>query len=895
MVGLLKDDLLKADGGAAKSSSRGFLLGLASSYLFFSIESMKKHLAGQGPCAFDASYLTSAFLQLEPLDDYQRLFQGTTGHHLPRTTASPTIRFSKETHHFFLASLLVRVAILPCLRMQNDLQQDRTFRNVISMVESAGKSGSKLSPQIQPLATSTISAWFGWKMFFEDKEFVETMTNFALLQLEWVSAIAKSIGEKFSKAHIIPDWICRDPCFWITYLARSVPSLIPSTQADRIVDVVTQLLDNGGTAMSDGDLNGFSFSPLVLSALVDILSSFVQAGVGKARKKLQLRKQGRRANGTHSIEDTINDRNLQIYLSLGRDDLGVAVYTNKLVCNTLCPVLFRVFQAVDAAEGAEADRDNAFSKFSTKAQIAELVLRLWNHPNGACRRSILRMPEAELSSFIAGLALVVAVNFDFGFGAVEKVRKSADDTGGILKAYIDQATSQAVGSLQGGRRFLSVLFTLSQDNQLARRIGNQSSSGFDMAKNVCNMVVQLLLRATGADGGTHCSLDEADAISTSELYKNFSSLSSSQRSQAADALVKKRTLAKNAYGLDIASLCHLLLALCTKWHFASGKSDSSIVAHMSENEDCDIDHLENIYERLIDIPDELAGSATRNALALFKHDGYIELKDWKYKESDSHLSGDKTHLRHLAQQDQLTRPEIEKFAATYEISIFLRDLRAAIAFRRATPIQRSVAAKSMPYHEKAIMTRSNATEEHYGQILSEWRVSSSPFAKGGENNAFMHKYDRVARKSVLPRSGKVLVREARKCYKNLPIPSANASIFICFAEERMDLARAVVTGPVGSPYAHGLFVFDIFFPPSFPQVAPLVTFMTTGGGQVRMNPNLYTDGKVCISLLGSTNAADESQRWNPRQSSLAQLMISIQVRSSNNAYSQHVHCLLFMI
>jgi hypothetical protein len=44
----------------------------------------------------------------------------------------------------------------------------------------------------------------------------------------------------------------------------------------------------------------------------------------------------------------------------------------------------------------------------------------------------------------------------------------------------------------------------------------------------------------------------------------------------------------------------------------------------------------------------------------------------------------------------------------------------------------------------------------------------------------------------------------------------------------------------------------------------------------RFNPNLYVDGKVCISLLGSTNASDESQRWNPDLSSLAQVLISIQ-------------------
>jgi Ubiquitin-conjugating enzyme len=49
-----------------------------------------------------------------------------------------------------------------------------------------------------------------------------------------------------------------------------------------------------------------------------------------------------------------------------------------------------------------------------------------------------------------------------------------------------------------------------------------------------------------------------------------------------------------------------------------------------------------------------------------------------------------------------------------------------------------------------------------------------------------------------------------------------------------------------------------------------------GSGQVRFNPNLYNDGKVCISLLGTTSAANETQRWNPNESSLAQVLGSIQ-------------------
>jgi ubiquitin-protein ligase len=56
--------------------------------------------------------------------------------------------------------------------------------------------------------------------------------------------------------------------------------------------------------------------------------------------------------------------------------------------------------------------------------------------------------------------------------------------------------------------------------------------------------------------------------------------------------------------------------------------------------------------------------------------------------------------------------------------------------------------------------------------------------------------------------------------------------------------RAIITGPCGTPYESGLFMFDILFPLDYPQVPPKVKFLTTGQGTVRFNPNLYADGKV---------------------------------------------------
>jgi len=52
----------------------------------------------------------------------------------------------------------------------------------------------------------------------------------------------------------------------------------------------------------------------------------------------------------------------------------------------------------------------------------------------------------------------------------------------------------------------------------------------------------------------------------------------------------------------------------------------------------------------------------------------------------------------------------------------------------------------------------------------------------------------------------------------------------------------------------------------------IVNLCTTGNGTVRFNPNLYNDGKVCLSLLGTWSGPS----WDPKTSSLLQVLVSIQ-------------------
>ncbi|GKV15950.1 hypothetical protein SLEP1_g26672 [Rubroshorea leprosula] len=98
------------------------------------------------------------------------------------------------------------------------------------------------------------------------------------------------------------------------------------------------------------------------------------------------------------------------------------------------------------------------------------------------------------------------------------------------------------------------------------------------------------------------------------------------------------------------------------------------------------------------------------------------------------------------------------------------------------------------------------------------------------------------------------------------------TIFVRVCEARMDLLRAVIIGAEGTPYHDGLFFFDVFFPASYPKAPPNVYYHSGG---LRLNPNLYNCGKVCLSLL-NTWSGDKNEKWIPGTSTMLQVLVSIQ-------------------
>ncbi|KAG8928570.1 hypothetical protein FRC02_006721 [Tulasnella sp. 418] len=116
-----------------------------------------------------------------------------------------------------------------------------------------------------------------------------------------------------------------------------------------------------------------------------------------------------------------------------------------------------------------------------------------------------------------------------------------------------------------------------------------------------------------------------------------------------------------------------------------------------------------------------------------------------------------------------------------------------------------------------------------------------------------------------------IAKELAVLTTNLPV-AWNSSVFLRVDETRVDVIKALITGPEGTPYHNGCFLFDIFLGASYNSAPPSVKYMTTNNGRFRFNPNLYADGKVCLSLLGTWSGPG----WISGKSTLLQVLISIQ-------------------
>lgn len=115
---------------------------------------------------------------------------------------------------------------------------------------------------------------------------------------------------------------------------------------------------------------------------------------------------------------------------------------------------------------------------------------------------------------------------------------------------------------------------------------------------------------------------------------------------------------------------------------------------------------------------------------------------------------------------------------------------------------------------------------------------------------------------------KAVQREHKLLRNSLP-----DGVWVRSFEDRLDLLSVLIEGPMNTPYEDGLFAFDIQLGHDYPNSPPLCHYISYCSD--RLNPNLYEDGKVCVSLLGTWSGRG-SEVWCTNSSTLLQVIVSIQ-------------------
>ena len=150
--------------------------------------------------------------------------------------------------------------------------------------------------------------------------------------------------------------------------------------------------------------------------------------------------------------------------------------------------------------------------------------------------------------------------------------------------------------------------------------------------------------------------------------------------------------------------------------------------------------------------------------------------------------------------------------------------------------------------------------------------------------------------SISALTKKRLIKDITDLYHS---PLEDQGIYYTHDETNMLRGYAMIRGPTDTPYEHGFYTFQFDFPTDYPHSPPKVVF-TTGDGYMRFNPNLYVNGKVCLSILNTW----EGEKWTSCQTIRSILLALVTVFNENplsnepcyNHYSiEHPECEKYIV
>jgi len=95
---------------------------------------------------------------------------------------------------------------------------------------------------------------------------------------------------------------------------------------------------------------------------------------------------------------------------------------------------------------------------------------------------------------------------------------------------------------------------------------------------------------------------------------------------------------------------------------------------------------------------------------------------------------------------------------------------------------------------------------------------------------------------------KRLIQEVGTLSSNLPL-HLGSSVFLRVDEDRIDVMRAMITGPDSTPYDSGCFIFDIYCPHDYPKNPPLVNLVNNNFKLLIFSKQLVEELFVLIQIF----------------------------------------------
>lgn len=110
--------------------------------------------------------------------------------------------------------------------------------------------------------------------------------------------------------------------------------------------------------------------------------------------------------------------------------------------------------------------------------------------------------------------------------------------------------------------------------------------------------------------------------------------------------------------------------------------------------------------------------------------------------------------------------------------------------------------------------------------------------------------------------------ELNDLFKN---PLDDNNIFYELDDDNINILKVMMIGTKDTPYENGFFFFTVRYPDNYPNSPPKVWYYTTHT-KMRFNPNLYTNGKICLSIINTWGSQDN---WTSAMNTRS-ILLSIQ-------------------